>query len=184
MPLRVPAKRESTANNSPRDPNVDVALAQLGVETLARLDLFFGELNLPFADRFLQRNQSLIAGLGAGADPHAPDPARTDLEPSEHQLVGHSPHPVGGMSERMGQDRPFDRGRHAVGVPIPAIPTTDSAKPIADFGTCLTTLENGKFIKAAALVDPLGRVQLANRVVWSIHVHETEHLIRVGGARR
>ena len=48
--------------------------------------------------------------------PHAPHPARTDLEPSEHQLVGHSLGAVGGMLERMGQDRLLDRGRDAVGV--------------------------------------------------------------------
>ena len=43
-------------------------------------------------------------------DPHAPHPARTDLEPSEHQLVG---------LERMGEDRLLDQGRDAVGVRSP-----------------------------------------------------------------
>ena len=49
-------------------------------------------------------------------DPHAPHPARTDLEPREHQLVGHSLVPLGRMLERMGPDRLLDQGRDAVGV--------------------------------------------------------------------
>ena len=44
------------------------------------------------------------------------DLALADLEPPEHQLVGHSLGPVGRMLERMGQDRLLDRGRDAVGV--------------------------------------------------------------------
>ena len=54
--------------------------------------------------------------LRSPEDPHAPHPARTGLEPSEHQLVGHSLGPVGRVFERMDQDRLLDRGRDAVGV--------------------------------------------------------------------
>ena len=88
----------------------DVALAELGIESLG-LDLLLGELDLALAGRLLQPKQSLVAGLEAVAHPNAPHPARTDLEPAEHQLVGHSLGPVGGMLERMGQDRLLDRGR-------------------------------------------------------------------------
>ena len=35
-----------------------------------RLDLFLGERDLAFADRLLQPEQSLVAGLEAVADPH------------------------------------------------------------------------------------------------------------------
>ena len=94
----------------------DVALAELGIESLERQDLLLGELDLGLADRLLQPEQSLVAGLEAVADPHAPHPARTDLEPSEHQLVGQLLGAVGGMLERMGRDRLLDRGRDAVGV--------------------------------------------------------------------
>ena len=94
----------------------DVALAELGIEALERLDLFLGELDLALADRLLQPEQSLVAGLDAVVHPHAPHPARTDLEPPEHQLVGHTLGAVGGMLERMGQDRLLDRGRDAVGM--------------------------------------------------------------------
>ena len=65
-----------------RGMNFDVGLAELGVEALARLDLFLGELDLALVDRLLQLEQSLVAGLEAVADPHALHPARTDLEPS------------------------------------------------------------------------------------------------------
>ena len=59
-------------------------------------------LILRLRTRLLQPEQSLVAGLEAIEEPHAPHPARTDLEPPEHQLVGHSLGPVGGMLERMG----------------------------------------------------------------------------------
>ena len=49
-------------------------------------------------------------------DPHAPHPARTDLEPSEHRLVGYLLGALGGMLERMRQDRLLDGGLDAVGV--------------------------------------------------------------------
>ena len=89
---------------------------ELGVEALERADLLLDELDFALADRLLQPQQSLVAGLEAVADPHASHPSRTDLEPPEHQLVGHSLGPVGGMLERMGQDRLLDRRRDAVGV--------------------------------------------------------------------
>ena len=57
-----------------------------------------------------------MAGLEAVADPHAPHPVRTDLEPSEHQLVGQSLGAVGGMFGRMDRDRLPDRRCDAVGV--------------------------------------------------------------------
>jgi len=94
----------------------DVALAELGVEALERLDLLFGELDLALADRLVQPKQSLVAGLEVVAHPRAPHSARTDLEPSEHQFVGHALGSVGRMLERVGQDRLLDRGRDAVGV--------------------------------------------------------------------
>ena len=94
----------------------DVALSELGVEALERLDLLLGELDLALADRLLQPQQPVVAGLEFVAGPHAPHPARTDLEPSEHQLVGHPLGAVGRVFERMGQDRLLDRRRDPVRV--------------------------------------------------------------------
>ena len=52
----------------------DVALAELGVEALERLDLFLGELDLALADRFLEPEQSLVAGLEAARGSTRPAP--------------------------------------------------------------------------------------------------------------
>ena len=47
----------------PRGMSFDVALAELGVEALKRLDLFLREHDLVLADRLLQPQQPVVAGL-------------------------------------------------------------------------------------------------------------------------
>ena len=72
-----------------RGMDFDVTLAELGVEALERLDLLRGELDLALTDRILRREQRSWWVLETVADRHAPHAARTDFEPSEHQLVAH-----------------------------------------------------------------------------------------------
>ena len=50
----------------------DVALAELGVEALERLDLLLGELDLALADRLLQPQQPVVTGQDVVAASFAP----------------------------------------------------------------------------------------------------------------
>ena len=53
----------------------DVALAELGIEALERLDLLLGELNVPLVDRLVQPEQPVVAGPEVIADPRSTHPA-------------------------------------------------------------------------------------------------------------
>ena len=65
-------------------------------------------LILRFADRFLQPEQSLVAGLEAVADPHPPHPRELTWSPLSISSSATR------WAPRVGQDRLLDRGRDAV----------------------------------------------------------------------
>ncbi len=98
---------------------LDVAFAELGAEALQEPDLLVGERDAAFGDGLLQAQQALMAGHQVVAAPDAAHAAGRHLEALENQLLGHPERPVGGVIERVGEDRLLDLLRHPVGVRPP-----------------------------------------------------------------
>ena len=72
--LERPREEGAHGHKLPRGMDFDVVLADFGVEALERLDLLLGELDLALADRPLQPEQSLVAGLEAARGSTRPAP--------------------------------------------------------------------------------------------------------------
>jgi len=95
---------------------LDVALSELGAESLEETYLVFGEGEFPLADGLLKAQEPLMLGHQVMSAPNTTDTAGTDLNTIEDQLLGHSQTSLSGALEAVIQDGLLHGLVHPVGM--------------------------------------------------------------------